>query len=618
MTTLSFTHLFALAILATLAAADDTCSTCSLYMAESTIPGAGLGIFTATERFVGDHIGQGDVLLPVVDVAYHFRARATHPDDYLYDYFGDYIWWGPEMGMQQETSHPSEHVSAFCPGLDAAINCNLALINVDKATPVYDTVGLHRDKDPGVGAYTPYYNVSTVVKEYIPEGGELFKYYGDHWFTTRENIFGAMPLSEDYPNAESLMLLFMELMEETPTETHDDLWSFLVESPFVSRTLNAVPKDRKWLDVVAQEGIRGVYQPNATRPLEELAAHGRCLDNIRPAPSSLPQAGRGAFATRDMANGSIITGSPLIYMPNGDYFPMYEGDWFDKTDPPDGNDVVHQQLTLNYCWTSPHSSIHLCPYGVVVNYINHNQTLVNAKWVWAKDGDMGHKQSVLEQSPESLVLVPTPGLFVDLVATKDIAEGDEIFVDYGDVWEQAWQSHVDQWVEGHSGYVSARDWNLAHASDMLRTPHEQEVEPYPSYYEMRCLDEALQREEGNPMSSEEAVGLWFIWTHGYPCEILERRRESDGSYMYRVEYREMTVEQNLSGTETQNVGDEWWESDWIVREAIQFVDQPYSSDMSLPHSFRHPIAIPDILFPDRWKGYELSSEHLNRAARRAE
>ena len=81
--------------------------------------------------------------------------------------------------MQQESSDSEKYVTAFAPGLDAAINCNLALINVDKDVPVYDTAGLHRSKDPGAGAITPYHNCSTTVTAYVPQGGELFKYYGD-------------------------------------------------------------------------------------------------------------------------------------------------------------------------------------------------------------------------------------------------------------------------------------------------------------------------------------------------------------------------------------------------------------------------------------------------------
>jgi hypothetical protein len=62
---------------------------CSLYMAESTIPHAGLGIFTGVPRKPGDTVGNGDVLIPVIDLWYHMDAPASEEkldptSDYMY------------------------------------------------------------------------------------------------------------------------------------------------------------------------------------------------------------------------------------------------------------------------------------------------------------------------------------------------------------------------------------------------------------------------------------------------------------------------------------------------------------------------------------------------------
>ena len=76
-------------------------------------------------------------------------------------------------------------IEAICPGGDCIINCNLALINAGKSNPVHDYAGLHRSKDPGAGAISPYHNGTTVVTRKIPAGGELFKFYGDNWYVKR-------------------------------------------------------------------------------------------------------------------------------------------------------------------------------------------------------------------------------------------------------------------------------------------------------------------------------------------------------------------------------------------------------------------------------------------------
>ena len=69
--------------------------TCNLYLAESTIPGAGLGIFTGIDLDVDDWVGYEDVLLPLVDMAYHQRAwysKNVREKKYATDPTADYAW----------------------------------------------------------------------------------------------------------------------------------------------------------------------------------------------------------------------------------------------------------------------------------------------------------------------------------------------------------------------------------------------------------------------------------------------------------------------------------------------------------------------------------------------
>jgi hypothetical protein len=333
---------------------------CSLYMAQSTIPGAGLGIFTGVDRQVDDVVGHGgDVLFPIVDVTYHLQTLGTDivgNEDIMTNPTLNYIWFGPEMGMQQETAHPYvhvEYVSAFAPGLDAAINCNLALPNVEKRMPIYDTVGLHRSKDPGVGGYTPYHKCESYVTNPIPAGGELFKMYGDNWFEGRTDTFGLIPLSQDYPNAEKLVNEFHGFVEDNSAvwsnDVKWDLWDLIANFGMPSRLINALPKNREQFETVRKQGIRALNQPAATRSLKELDEHGRCLDYIQPGPSTVRQAGRGAFATQFLSKGTTVASSPILFFPTEDFFRMYHGRWFRKDDMPDRKRIEHYQILYNYC-----------------------------------------------------------------------------------------------------------------------------------------------------------------------------------------------------------------------------------------------------------------------------
>jgi hypothetical protein len=73
-------------------------SECDVYMAPSTIPGAGLGIFTGRALQPGDFVtgdveGGGDVLIPVIDVKYHL-LNSDSDKKYTKEFTSDYVWAG--------------------------------------------------------------------------------------------------------------------------------------------------------------------------------------------------------------------------------------------------------------------------------------------------------------------------------------------------------------------------------------------------------------------------------------------------------------------------------------------------------------------------------------------
>lgn len=598
---------------------------CTLYMAESTIPGAGLGIFSGIDREKDELVWPGDVMYPVVDLEYHLRAYGRGVNRWLFNPLKDYVWFGPEMGMQQESSYPyvaPEYVTAFCPGMDAAINCNLALLNVDKGSPKYETTGLHRSKDPGAGAFTPYHQCETIATEPIPAGGELFKFYGDWWFESRPEVFGLIPLSEDYPSADELVGAYNALITDLQTKTHNgwngemsqELWDMVTKHAFPSRTLNALPQTPKDIETVVQNGIRALYQPQATRSIQELNERGRCVDQMIIRPSTVAQAGRGAFARRFLPQGSIVASTPLMFFPNDDLMRMYEGSWQEKDKKPNKEKVQHYQIFYNYCWHHPESSVFLCPYGVGVSYINHgrNGTTANARLQWAKDGEMRHQDEVLHSSPRNMLNIASPRLYMDVVATRDIEEGEEIFFDYGDAWQAAWDHHVANFeaVNKHQyspDFQSARDWNMQNQDAILRTEEEQETDPYPSHFELKCIVK-----DGPP---DLIAAMWHQENvPAKPCRIIARSETEEGQLFYQVLYQDIRTSQDESSEQTiRSLNRLKWDAKkpkWLHRDALRFMDRAYTTDMWLPHAFRHPIGFPDDIFPDAWRGTFFSSQDL--------
>eukprot|EP00957_Ditylum_brightwellii_P009679 729363-Ditylum_brightwellii.AAC.1 len=104
--------------------------------------------------------------------------------------------------------------------------------------------------------------------------------------------------------------------------------------------------------------------PNVIRSKEWLEENGQCLDNIRPGSSTIKQAGRGAFATRTLKQGAVISPAPLLHIHRDNAIFSYSQD-------SDDDDDERVQLFLNYCFGHRDSSLLLYPYAPAVNFINH-------------------------------------------------------------------------------------------------------------------------------------------------------------------------------------------------------------------------------------------------------
>jgi len=275
---------------------------CKIYLAKSTIPNAGLGVFTAVDIEMNEFIGYGDPAIPIVDIDFHNDASAVKEDyHWLLD---DYTWKSAAAGpdMQQEADKTSAYISGF----GALPNCHMRLKNIRETFNEYDTAGVTR-ADPGIGAFTGYHSRRTYSTTSIDAGQELFVDYGIEWFLTRESYMGFVPLQHSFPAATRFLEQFdlngfLEdiMFSEEKEELMSDLWDLIVNFPYKSRSQSALPKDLTYARIAVEEGIYEAELLQGTRSLDDLEKNGKCLDNIRPGNSTIPGAGRGAFATRFM------------------------------------------------------------------------------------------------------------------------------------------------------------------------------------------------------------------------------------------------------------------------------------------------------------------------------
>mmetsp|Transcript_9537 Transcript_9537/g.20233 ORF Transcript_9537/g.20233 Transcript_9537/m.20233 type:complete len:270 (-) Transcript_9537:74-883(-) len=268
---------------------------------------------------------------------------------------------------------------------------------------------------------------------------------------------------------------------------------------------------------------------------------------------------------------------------------------------------------MNYAFGHPDSSVLLSPYGPSVSFINHasgGEANVRLQWVEPSHEWMNKSVNWLERNAENAQLS------FDFIATRDIQPGEEIFLDYGDEWQKAWTEHVNNWspdVESQ-GYVSASDLNKD-AEDqhlVLRTSKEQESDPYPNNVQMNCRYRIARKGKAEKYHSKEETKVWDA-SHAnaklQPCEILSKLAKQTGEYLYEVRILERMGRLGIYGKNDKIPGvpkGQKFIIKSVPREAIEFGDKMYSTDILLSNAFRHEIVVNDDIWPESWNNLKSS------------
>lgn len=388
-------------------------NTCTLYIAESSVQGInGVGIFTAKSFNKGDVITPPDApSIPVCDPWSLSSGTINH------------YWWGEGKGTLDDMSFEStDYCMDFFVQFGSLPNYHTLLKNIMiDADPIpYDDSFIESTANPGAGAFTCHGGRTILAKSYVSAGDELFLDYGldydvendfkGHWF---EHV----PRSYDFESAGSIIEDNWEKLQDIraqiqyPEEVEHALnqeFSKLREAGVLEneRIAAIMPKTKTQLDRIAERS--GGRMPMLAKALaqevsltrrspEWLKENARCVDNIVPGPSTLPFAGRGAFAQRFIARGEVVVPVPLIQIMDRDALIKWEevqnenGDW---DEVPYG-----QQLLLNYCFGHDESSLLLLPItnAILVNHCSNRTKECgkdgpNAEWHWDTEWDRDTKR----------------------------------------------------------------------------------------------------------------------------------------------------------------------------------------------------------------------------------
>jgi hypothetical protein len=410
---------------------------------------------------------------------------------------------------------------------------------------------------------------------------------------------------KDYRKADNILQKFWNITGgRIDTEVAKNTWDLIRlslddEEP---RIAAAMPKAMADIQCAVETGTAKRSHPNRIQSIDWLEENGQCLDNIHPGHSSVKQAGGGAFATRRLGKDQVIAPMPLLH------FRRHQLEVYSSANVDDYDGDVRKegsQQLLNYAYGHPESSLMLFPYSPVINYVNHDAKAFNAELRWSTTF-ASHHTDWLERTPDDLDSEPHAGLIMEIVATRDIEAGEEVFLNYGPEWEQAWQDYVkNKWkpTPADKRYVSATQLNLNMNAHVLKTRDEllrdeAASSELASVYTV-CyikLDSELTGKDGNET-------LRFDWSFhpslredgdsAYRCDVVSREttKASDNSYGDITTYTVALI----SGDKDSLVIPR------IPRAAIQFADKRYTSDLFLRTAFRHAIGIPDHMVPAAWR-----------------
>jgi hypothetical protein len=615
------------------AAAADTCGLYLAVSSTSTVEEPKWGIYAGKEYPRGVSIGSGEVAIQTFNLMANVVPLELEDDEDedeqedltpVVDFFEQFIWVPQASGGQFELKEGRTVTAIPGVGVLGAYNPKLTNTDWNHSASFFRPV---MNEEPGVahpgrGAYSNFYNVAMRSKEPIREGMEIFISYGDNWDAEKaeedDDEEDGQITREDYGKIDEtvnkMIAFFTKHEADLPPDAKADIYNFLIRDVMAAaagpkkgaKIATMLPGTPEELTKVKEAGGALTYsQPTSVRTLEWLSTYGRCMDNIKAGPSTIPHAGRGAFATRTIPNGGLVAPVPLVHIIDEGIMDMHEVE--KVTDPDEGDiyarkndEVTGKQLLLNYCFGHAESTMLFFNGGAATALINHaSGDKANAKLTWSTHPN--HHKHWYELTPIELLEPENQhiGLLMEIVATREIAEGEEVLLDYGNEWQAAWDAHVKTWTNKVTSGALPSNWPL-HALDYMAAQKESgkpwdPTTPLPENVMLKCFLMANKPTDEPPVNDKgEKVRLWsesedpkrtvFDQEYLFDCKIeqLQEPAEADGSYLYTVVW-----EKGGSRTIVKNV----------PHAALVLVDKPGTSDQFVTEAFRHYIPIPDDVFP---------------------
>ena len=593
---------------------------CGIYLAESSTDHV-LGSFAGRSYQRDDIIGSQDAIVQFVDIRLNNQDLSEEDASNLESFLGT-CWSGDATAGMNEAEEVISAVGGPCFSSTGHVGMINAVIYQPSTLLRTDTDLLSSGYDemtsPGRGAFTSYHNLTLLAVDKIQAGSEIFLDFGAEYNqyddTSKPNIDDYRKMDEAM---EKMVIFFAKHAESLGEKAANEVYEFMKKDVLdltaearAEAARSLLPETYHGLQAIIDVGGSALHSnPEVVKDLDWLKKEGYCQDNLVSGVSEIEHAGRAAIAARDIKKGEIVAPMPLVPIIKGrDVLTMLEYDEEDETKPP----IKYKQFLTNYVLEHPNSSVLFFPAGPMTSYINHGGKKANVKMAWSTKS-WSDVKAAQKATVDELPFYSTADMIIDLVATRNIKKGEEVLLDYGNDWANAWNEHVKNWK------TATKDAKLSQSAMVLNEMHHGSDKPIKPF----------------PTSSEESVAgdnVQLMCHLLYDEDKIERRRNQDGSrtkvypwipHPVNGEHRlktDLAVRgiNRMDCVIEERTGDETTGYKYVVRpiiekagpkilvknvphDVIRYVDRPYTNPQHEGHAFRHSIRFPDDVFPEAWK-----------------
>eukprot|EP00522_Entomoneis_paludosa_P006884 CAMPEP_0172439204 /NCGR_PEP_ID=MMETSP1065-20121228/265_1 /TAXON_ID=265537 /ORGANISM="Amphiprora paludosa, Strain CCMP125" /LENGTH=625 /DNA_ID=CAMNT_0013187853 /DNA_START=20 /DNA_END=1897 /DNA_ORIENTATION=- len=606
-----------------LATAEDD-GDCRLWMGPSSLSSGSIryGLYAGVDFKVDDVLPDVELGIPYTDFFIEPNKNTPYTKGIL-EYLENQMWTSDFASSKFEGNIST---SPYFPGIGALGNYHSLISNADwllAASLLREREDITEPGRPHLsrGAITNLYNVTMKATQPIPAGMEIFPDFGDMWdkddSTPYQDKFSRKDFVEADKVVDRIVDFYDRFQDEMSEDLKEDMLDFMLDKVLATAggmratTIKAlIPQNYRKLKSVQEAGGTYLYRNrNLLKKPKWFEKNAICVDNIYSAKSTVPEAGRGAFASRDVVKGEVISIVPTILFGKKDLMKMYDIVSVPDEEDKSKNKIAYdkfkplgQQLGLNYAFGHPESTFLFLPTAPAVHLINHKSS-PNAKLQWSNHKVMYNDQATWDHTVEEVQNFKSNMIVLEIEASEDIKKGDEIFIDYGPEWVEAWEKYESMWEAKYKDKewpLKAEDVRLTFKDKPYPVAREEGTDVIPAGVEIACYVKTTTVPDGTVAQTEDGQDIW-MWDgpreySDYSgslltmCDLLDRHDDGFGSFNYTV-----TTKTRSNGQIFVSQVKE------VPHVAVTVIDSPYTSDIHMKDAFRHYIGLPDEIFPQNWR-----------------